>query len=110
MLSAMQLDNIPTKEIVPGYRAKFIHATKMTLAYWEIKADASLPEHTHHHEQVVNVIEGQFELTVDGAPHILGPGSVFTLPPNIPHSGRSLTDCRIIDVFCPVREDYRDAV
>lgn len=26
---------------------------------------------------------------------------------HVPHSGRALTDCRVIDVFYPVREDYR---
>ena len=39
--------------------------------------------------------------------HRLREGDTFFIPPNVPHSGRSITNCRIIDVFCPVREDYR---
>jgi quercetin dioxygenase-like cupin family protein len=43
---------------------------------------------------------------VNGVTQILGPGSVGIIPPNAVHSGRALTDCRILDVFSPVREDY----
>jgi quercetin dioxygenase-like cupin family protein len=53
------------------------------------------------------MIEGEFEFTVAGEKHIMKPGKVFVLPTNIPHGGRALTPCRIIDVFHPVREDYR---
>ena len=61
----------------------------------------------HLHEQVTNVIEGEFELTVSGKTKILGPGSVAVIPSNTTHSGRSVTNTRVIDVFYPVREDYR---
>jgi hypothetical protein len=29
------------------------------------------------------------------------------VPPNVTHSGHAVTECRIIDVFHPVRDDYR---
>jgi quercetin dioxygenase-like cupin family protein len=79
----------------------------MSLAYLTIEAGAPLPEHTHPHEQVTNVIEGQLELTIAGETSVLTPGKVAVIPPNMPHSGRALTPCRAIDVFYPVREEYR---
>lgn len=79
----------------------------MTFAYWEIAKNADLPEHSHHHEQVVNMLEGKFELTVDGEPHLLTPGDVVIIPGGVTHSGRAISDCRILDVFHPVRDDYR---
>lgn len=96
------------KEVMPGYFGKFYHSENTTCAHWKIKADSPLPEHSHHHEQVVNVIEGEYELTIDGEGHTLSAGDVFVIPSNIPHSGRSLTDCKIIDVFHPVRESYKE--
>ena len=78
-----------------------------TFAYWEIEADAPLPEHSHPHEQVANLLEGEFELTIDGRTERVQAGAVAVIPPNVPHSGRALTACRILDVFSPVREDYR---
>ena len=63
--------------------------------------------HSHPHEQVSNVISGTFELTVDGVPYRLEPGTAVVIPPHAVHSGRSITDSALIDVFYPVREDYR---
>ncbi len=53
------------------------------------------------------MIEGEFELTIDGQPEILTSGDYRVIPPDAVHSGRSITACRIIDVFSPVRDDYR---
>jgi quercetin dioxygenase-like cupin family protein len=101
------LDEITEREIVPGYRAKFIHAEGMTLAYWKVEAGAALPEHSHPHEQIANVLEGEFELTVAGESRVLIPGQVAVIPGNVPHSGRAITACRLLDAFQPAREDYR---
>ena len=101
------LDTIDAKEIVPGFHGKFIHSEKMTVAYWDITAGSPLPEHAHPHEQVVNVLKGTLALTVEGETQELTPGSVVVIPSNVPHSGKAVTDCKVIDVFCPVREDYQ---
>ena len=103
----IDLETIPDKELVPGAKARFVHSETMTMAYWDIEKGASLPEHNHPHEQILIMVKGEFEFTVAGENHIMKPGKVFVLPTNIPHGGRALTPCRIIDVFHPVREDYR---
>jgi hypothetical protein len=38
---------------------------------------------------------------------VMEEGEVAVIPSNIKHSGKTITDCYIIDVFYPVREDYR---
>ena len=91
---------------MPGFNGKFVHTDNMTLAYWDITAGAKLPEHSHHHEQVVNVLSGEFVLTLDGAPTHLKAGDVLVIPRNASHRGEAITDCQILDVFQPVREDY----
>ena len=98
---------IEEKELVPGFRVRFVHTENMTFAYWNVAAGASLPSHSHPHEQVYNLLEGEFELTVGGETRVTTPGAVATIPPHVLHSGKAITDCRIIDVFYPVREDYR---
>lgn len=101
------LSSISPFEISKGFTARMIHTDNMTLAYVDVDEGADLAEHAHVHEQVLNMLEGRFELTVNGTPHILEPGDVYAIPSNVPHSGRGLTKCRILDVFNPVREDFR---
>ena len=106
-MKKIDLKSLEQKQIFPGYKAKVIHSASMTFVYWSIDAGSRVPEHSHPHEQVVNVIEGDFELTVGHETEILKPHSVVIISPDAPHSGKAVTDCRIIDVFYPVREDYR---
>jgi quercetin dioxygenase-like cupin family protein len=101
------LDELSEREIVAGYRARFIHTEKLTLAYWTVEAGAALPEHSHPHEQIANVLVGEFELTVAGESRILVPGQVAVIPGDVPHGGRAITDCKLLDVFHPARDDYR---
>ena len=98
--------NIEEKTIIPGFRARFIHSANMTFALWDIDAGASLPEHAHPHEQVSHLLEGEFILTIAGESNVMKTGSVAVVPSNARHSGKAVTACRILDVFCPLREDY----
>jgi len=102
------LGSIQEKEIFPGYFGRMIHTDNMTMAYWRIEAGASVPEHSHVNEQFVNGLEGSFELTVNGEPVMVGPGDIVVIPSNVKHSGKAITDCRLLDVFYPVREDYKN--
>ena len=103
----VRLETLEEKEPTPGFAGRFIHSANMTVAHWTVNVGAPLPEHSHPHEQVVNVIEGEFELTINGDTTRLGLRSVAIVPSNAVHSGKALTKCRIINVFSPVREDYR---
>lgn len=101
------LDALPRHEILPGFKARFVHSAQMSLVFWDIEAGAVLPEHSHVHEQVGQVTKGEFEMTIDGVTKVLKAGMVVCIPSNAVHSGRALSDCCILDVFSPVREDYR---
>lgn len=103
----ISLDEVTEAAPLPGFKVHFVHSETMTFAYWRIEAGSVLPEHSHHHEQVATVTEGQFELTIGGETQVMKPGSVAIIPSNSPHSGRALSACRIIDAFYPIREDYR---
>jgi len=101
------IHELPPFEITRGFTARMIHTDNMTLAFVDVDAGAELPEHAHIHEQVTNLLEGSFELVLGGQVMLLEPGQVVVIPSNVPHSGRALTACRILDVFQPVREDFR---
>ena len=99
--------DVPEQEVFPGIVGKLIHTPKVTIGDFRIAAGTQLPAHQHPHEQTSTVLEGQFEFTVGGQTRLCGPGDVAVIPPNVEHSATALTDCRVLDVFEPVREDYR---
>jgi quercetin dioxygenase-like cupin family protein len=101
------LDELEPRELFAGFKGRFVHSATMSFVHWQIDAGALLPEHSHPHEQVAHVVEGEFELTIEGETQVLQAGCVGVIPGGALHSGRALTDCRIIDAFHPVREDYR---
>jgi len=103
----LSLSEVVEKEIVPGYRARFVHSENMTLAYWDVDPGSELPEHSHPHEQIANVLDGQFELTVAGESRILEPGMIAMIPSHVPHSGKAITACKLLDAFHPCRDDYK---
>jgi len=100
-------DTLDRSEEMPGFLGAFLHAENMTVASWTVEAGSTFPEHSHPHEQISIVVKGKFELTLDGETDVLEPGRIAVIPADVPHSGRAVTDCEIIDVFSPVREDYR---
>lgn len=103
----INIEEITQKEMIPGFKARFIHSEEMTVSYWEIQKGSTLPEHHHVHEQISQVIEGKFELNIAGNSQVMVPGKIAVIPANVLHSGAALTDCKVMDIFSPVREDYK---
>jgi len=65
------------------------------------------PPHSHLHEQITYVAEGDLYLFLDGRKHKLTKGDVFTVPSGVPHCIQTISNpVRLIDSFSPVREDF----
>jgi quercetin dioxygenase-like cupin family protein len=87
-MEVLKLSEVAGRELLEGAEARFVHAETMTVAYWDFDPGVTLPEHAHPHEQVMNLIEGVFELTVNGETTRLEAGSVVVIPADAVHSGR----------------------
>jgi len=105
-MSVTDIQNIVPIEIVTGYFAKFVHTKEMTINFLNVIAGSTIPLHQHVHEQVSLVIEGNFTMIMNGEKHELIPGKVLVIPSNVLHEGIANTNCKLMDIFCPVREDY----
>jgi len=103
----MRISDIEQKEVFKGFKGRFIHMERFTIAFWEIEAGSVLPLHSHIHEQTTEIIEGKLEMTCNGNTKLYGPGEIITIPSNVEHSGKAITKCKLTDIFCPVRADYK---
>lgn len=83
---------VPAKEIAPGVRGRYVHSGQVTQGLVDLAQGAVVPDHSHPHEQWTMVM-------VDG--------KVLYIAPNERHSARAVIACQVLDVFHPVREDYR---
>jgi quercetin dioxygenase-like cupin family protein len=51
--------------------------------------DQELSEHTVPHDAMVQIVEGEAEISLDGLPHRLRSGDALLLPGNVPHAVRA---------------------
>jgi quercetin dioxygenase-like cupin family protein len=102
-----QITDLKPKQLAPGLTGYYTHGENLSLGYVEIIAGSNLPVHQHVHEQITYIIEGQLDMTIGGKPCSLTAGMFYVIPSNVPHGAVAATDCKVIDVFNPVREDYR---
>jgi quercetin dioxygenase-like cupin family protein len=64
----------------------------------------SLPPHRHHNEaETIHIVEGTFEIEVDGERSRLGPGETVHIPRGIVHTGGTAGQqpCRRVVIFSP---------
>ncbi|APQ17923.1 cupin domain-containing protein [Maribacter hydrothermalis] len=94
-----KLLDIEAIEIMPGFYGKIIPSEEISIAFFEVDKGASVGEHLHSHEQIMHIIEGEFEIVIEGNTHIAKAGDLITIPANKKHKGKALTPCRFMDVF-----------
>lgn len=69
--------------------------------------DGIVPIHNHPHEQIGYVVTGAIEFTIGERVEVLRAGDGYVIPGNVPHACRALEDSVAIDIFSPVREEYK---
>lgn len=94
--------------IFPGIHSAMEHSAQSTFGCVTLEAGTIAPIHSHPHEQWTFILEGEMEFTLDGETQMLLPGMGACIPSNTLHGARAVTACKVIDVFTPVREDYRE--
>jgi quercetin dioxygenase-like cupin family protein len=96
--------------LAPGVRGMPLFGQRLMFNVVEFEPGAVVPLHDHPHEQFGLVLEGELVFVrEDGSERVLGPESVYAIPGGVSHEGRAGDrGARVLDVFTPVREDYRE--
>jgi quercetin dioxygenase-like cupin family protein len=99
-------DAISEEKLNPLLSRQVIHTEQMTIARMWLGKGSVVPLHNHVNQQVTMVQTGLLEIEMGGERHVLKPGDVLVIPPDMPHRFVALEDSRATDVFTPAREDW----
>jgi quercetin dioxygenase-like cupin family protein len=99
-------DTVEKEPISPLITRQAIYGETMTLARFEVRKGGTVPNHSHHNEQITTVHGGRVRFLLDGKEVILQPGESLHIPANLPHSAEALEDSLMFEVFSPPRHDW----
>jgi quercetin dioxygenase-like cupin family protein len=103
----LEAKNVEKVEMFPGFwRQTLVTGNDLMLCLFTWKKGASLPSHSHVHEQAGYVISGKVSLVIDGQEYITETGCSYFVHSNQVHSATALEDSLVIDSFTPIREEY----
>lgn len=70
-----------------------------TLTLFSFDAGQGLSEHTAPYDAFVQVVDGEAEVTIDGAPHTVAAGQMIIMPANIPHELKAVKPFKMLLVM-----------
>ena len=96
-------------EMLPGLDRRTLGCgERLMIAEFRACAGVEVPLHTHPHEQVGYLIEGEAQYVIDGRSYPVRAGQMWRLPGGVPHQVKvGDRPMRVVEVFCPPREDFR---
>ncbi len=93
--------------LFPGVEAFTMAGDKIMLSLVELEPHSIVETHSHPHEQLGMLLEGELTFTIGDEQQRLKPGDMWRIPGGVVH--RVVTGAggaRALDIFHPVREDY----
>ena len=92
----------------PGMiRQVLAHNDQLMLVRHHFEAGWAGARHSHPHEQLVYVVSGAIRLVVGDRPFELRAGDSVVVGGNVEHEASASESSEVLDVFIPVRADYR---
>ncbi|MGB5347666.1 MAG: cupin domain-containing protein [Woeseia sp.] len=102
-------ESVPLETVNPMMQRRIITGELMTVARIWFKDGFKVPRHSHHNEQITQVVSGvlRFRLGEQGEQQVdLGPGEVLVIPAHLPHEALCIGDVEEVDLWAPRRDDW----
>lgn len=115
----MSLDNLHTinweeielETVNKSMQRRIVTGEMMTVARIYFKDGFTVPMHSHHNEQVTQVLKGRMHFVFGENREKemeLGPGDVVVIPAHLPHEATCIGDVEEMDMWSPRRDDWLD--
>lgn len=100
----VRVDDIDPVEFIPGLAFRPVLGENAMANFVSFAPHTVAPTHVHEEEQIVVVLQGEFEFHIDGESRTMRPGDVAVIPPWVWHGARTLESaCVEVDMFTPPR-------
>jgi quercetin dioxygenase-like cupin family protein len=94
--------------IFPGVDIYTTYCQQMMLSLVEMQPRAVVEEHSHPHEQMGLMLEGEADFTIGGQTQRITAGQMWRIPGGVLHKVVALDQpVKALDVFHPIRDDYK---
>ncbi|MFT5527280.1 MAG: quercetin dioxygenase-like cupin family protein [Pirellulaceae bacterium] len=93
--------------IFPGVDIRTVAGDKMMLSLVEMEPHAVVEKHSHPHEQMGLLLEGECEFIIGDDRQIVKAGEMWRIPGGVEHKViNGDKPGKALDVFHPIRQDY----
>ena len=108
--SKVRSDDAVSLRPEPGMvRQVLAHNQQMMLVRHFFEAGWVGARHSHPHGQLVYVVKGAIRVDVGGTAFDVRAGDSFVVDGGVEHQASALEPSEVLDVFTPVRAEYRPA-
>lgn len=90
----------PSSQFTPGIEGYvFDGIDGSQMAFWTYGKDAASAEHEHTYDEYILVVQGQYNLIIDGKVIPLKAGDEYVIPKGTTHAGEAFSGTRAIYAF-----------
>lgn len=109
--SVYNLQDVPPVREEPGLRQVVFRGIDQMVGFTTLDGDrADAEPHSHPFEQTNMLVEGRLDFLVGGERVSLEPYDVLSIPPEVPHTARTVEgESATLLAFWPLREDRLEA-
>jgi quercetin dioxygenase-like cupin family protein len=110
-LHTINWDEVELETVNESMRRRIVTGENMTVARIYFDDGFVVPMHSHHNEQITQVLKGRMHFVFGGEQPkelMLGPGDMVVIPANVPHQATCIGDVEEMDMWAPRREDWLD--
>ncbi len=94
-------------QIFPGVTIDTVAGEGMMLSCVTFEPGAIVESHSHPHEQMGLLLEGELNFTIGDETTLVTPGQMWRIPGEVVHGCQAGDQgAKALDVFHPIRKDY----
>ena len=106
-MNHFHVQRVPAERVNDLFVRRCFHGERLTVAFVELDAGCAVPQHRHENEQFSYAVSGTLVFDIEGEEVVLCAGDLVEIPSNVSHRAVATERYVGIDIFSPVRADWR---